>query len=56
MKRVTYLVVADEGHKDIIIGSFGTLPDAQEAVLTYRTNHADPFCWIEQSVREPASA
>lgn len=44
-----YLVVADEQHKDIVIGSYATVAAAREAVEAYNRTAADPFCWIEMS-------
>lgn len=44
-----YLVVADEAHKDIVIGSYSTVDAAREAVETYNRTAQDPFCWIEMS-------
>lgn len=44
-----YLVVADEDHKDIVIGAYATENAAREAVEAYNQSAADPFCWIEMS-------
>lgn len=45
-----YLVVADEAHKDVVIGSYTTVDAARAAVEAYNRTAADPFCWIEMSV------
>ncbi|MBX7159818.1 MAG: hypothetical protein K1X95_05955 [Acidimicrobiia bacterium] len=47
-----YLVVADEHHKDIVIGSYATVDAAREAVEAYNRTAADPFCWIEMSIHD----
>lgn len=44
-----FLVVADEHHKDIVIGSYATVDAARQAVEAYNETAADPFCWIEMS-------
>jgi hypothetical protein len=48
-----FLVVADEAHKDVVVGSYETLDEARAAVAEYNAHHPDPFCWIEQSLRTP---
>lgn len=49
---VSYLVVADEAHKDIVVGAFPSLDAARSAVDYYNRTHPDAFCWIEVNEHE----
>jgi len=44
-----FIVVADEGHKDVVLGSFADVAEARRAVDSYNSVVSDPFCWIERS-------